>query len=58
MEKWIHPGKRILVLIIKIKRRACLQSINRLFPMPKLTNPKLVYFDDTQDGVDSFTDRN
>lgn len=50
MERWIHPGERMLVLIIKSNGEHVL-VINRLFPMPKLTNPKLVYFDDTQDGV-------
>lgn len=46
----IHPGERLLVLIIKASGSQTL-VVNRLFPLEEINGVNLVYYDDTEDGV-------
>lgn len=48
--KWIHPGERMLVLILKTSGEHVL-VINKLFPIENDMGVKLVVVDDTDDGV-------
>ena len=48
--KWIHPGERMLALLLTVNGRHRL-FVNELFPVPEDLGVEKVWFDDTQDGV-------
>lgn len=49
--KWIHPGERLLALIIK-KNKEHKLLINELFPIEEDLGAEKIWFNDTQDGVE------
>lgn len=47
---WIHPGERLLVLILSATGQKTL-VVNKLFPITEDLGLEIVYIDDTDDGV-------
>lgn len=48
--KWIHPGERLLALLVKADGEHKL-FINELFPVSEDLGAEKIWFNDTQDGV-------
>lgn len=48
--EWIHPGERVLVLVLKENGDHVL-FLNKLFTVKKDLGIKIVYLDDTDDGI-------
>lgn len=49
--KWIHPGERLLALLIKLNGENKI-FINELFPVNEDLGVEKIWFNDTQDGVE------
>ncbi len=49
--KWIYPGERLLALLLRMDGGHKL-VINRLFPQEKDLGVELVWYEDTEDGVE------
>lgn len=47
---WIHPGERLLVLILSATGQKTL-VVNKLFPITEDLGLEIIYIDDTDDGV-------